>query len=141
MVVAMLRWHHICLALIAGVGSLPVAAVDKDDAGTIELARMDKHIKATDRNHWAYQPIRKPELPTVKEVGWVRNPIDAFILAPLEAKGWKPAPAASGRVLLRRVHLGLTGLPPTLEEQDAFPGTPAALDAVVGELLRRPTYG
>jgi hypothetical protein len=107
----------------------------------MDLKKIDARIKPADRKHWAFQPICKPAPPTVRDAGWVRNPIDAFILARLEAIGWKPAPPAAPPALLRRVHLDLTGLPPTLAEQDAFFKNPTALDNVAAELLGRPTYG
>jgi hypothetical protein len=118
---------------------LPALVADEDRA--IDLAKIDKRIKPADRQHWAFQPIGHPHPPAVKDTAWVRNPIDAFILAKLEAKGWRPSPAAPPRVLLRRLHLDLTGLPPTPQEQDAFSGSPDALDAVADTLLKRPTYG
>ena len=87
--------------------------------------------------------MKRPALPKVKNAAWVRNPIDAFVLAKLEAKGWQPAPPAASAAWLRRVHLDVTGLPPTIAEQDAFlkNPTPEAMDAVVKDLLGRPTYG
>jgi hypothetical protein len=108
-----------------------------------ELAKYDAKIKPADRLHWSYQPVKKPALPKVKNADWVRNPIDAFVLDRLEKKGWQPSPPAEPRAWLRRVHLDVTGLPPTLAEQDAFlkNPTPAAMDAVVKDLLARPTYG
>ncbi|MCC6590037.1 MAG: PSD1 domain-containing protein [Bryobacterales bacterium] len=90
--------------------------------------------------HWSFQPIRKPVPPTVRNAQWVRNPIDAFILAKLEAKDWQPSAAAAPQQLLRRVSLDLTGLPPTIEEQDAFART-GNWDALVEDLLNRPAYG
>ena len=56
------------------------------------------------QNNWAFRPRQRPEPPRVRNVAWVRNPIDAFILSKLEAKGWKPSPAAAPRPLLRRAH-------------------------------------
>src|SRR5437660_343637 len=108
-----------------------------------ELAKYDAKIKPADRAHWSYQPLKRPALPRVKNAAWVRNPIDAFVLAKLEAKGWQPAPPAAPAAWLRRVHLDVAGLPPTLAEQDAFlkNPTPEAMDAVVKDLLSRPTYG
>ncbi|GDY21991.1 hypothetical protein LBMAG56_33380 [Verrucomicrobiota bacterium] len=98
---------------------------------------------STPAEHWAFQPVRRPAVPAVKNSNWPRNPIDAFVLAKLEARGWSPAPAAAPRDLLRRLHLDLTGLPPTPAEQDAFAAepTPAALDRVIDDLLARPTHG
>ena len=92
------------------------------------------------KEHWAFRPLASPKPPTVKNRAWVRNSIDAFVLAKLEGRGWQPAPAAAPSVLLRRIHLDLTGLPPTLAEQAAFT-TPEAADHVVDDLLSRPTYG
>jgi hypothetical protein len=70
--------------------------------------------------HWAYVPPKAAPLPTVKNEAWVRNPIDRFVLAGLEAKGLSPAPAADARTLIRRATFDLTGLPPTADEVEAF---------------------
>ncbi len=107
------------------------------------LAQYDAKIKPADRKHWAYQPVRRPAIPKVRDTFWVRNPIDAFVLARLEKDGFHPAAKATPRALLRRVYLDLTGLPPTLAEQEAFlhHPSPAAFDKVVQDLLSRPTYG
>jgi len=90
--------------------------------------------------HWAFKPIARPRVPEVAGRAWVRNPIDAFVLAKLEAKGWKPAPPAPPGRLMRRMFLDLTGLPPTLAEQDAFARDPD-LDGLANALLARPAYG
>jgi len=90
--------------------------------------------------HWAFQPVRRPGTPQVKDTGWARNPVDPFILAGLEARKLAPAPAAAAETLLRRAYLDLTGLPPTPEEQAAFAANPD-LDAVIDDLLSRPAYG
>ncbi len=93
--------------------------------------------------HWAYvRPVRHP-LPTVQKAGWVRNPIDAFILARLEAEGLTPSPEADRATLIRRVSLDLTGLPPTPQEVDAFLQDTAAdaYERVVDRLLASPHYG
>ena len=70
--------------------------------------------------HWAFIAPKRSPLPTVKDKAWSRNPIDAFVLARLEAEGMRPSPEASKETLLRRVSLDLTGLPPTLEELDLY---------------------
>src|SRR3954468_12647712 len=85
-----------------------------------DLAKFDAKVTADDRAHWAFQPVKRPEVPEVKDASWCRNPIDRFVLAKLEAKGWRPSPPPSPLALLRRIHLDLNGLPPTIEEQDAF---------------------
>lgn len=111
------------------------------DAGATFPA--DEKIAASPAEHWAFQPVRRPPTPEVNSAAWCRNPIDRFVLAKLEARGWRLAPDASPDALLRRVHLDLTGLPPTLEEQAAFFRhlSQDALDEVVDELLARPAYG
>ncbi|YCM44625.1 DUF1549 and DUF1553 domain-containing protein [Verrucomicrobiaceae bacterium 227] len=68
------------------------------------------------RDHWAFQAITRPEVPTVRNQAWVQTPIDAFILAKLEAAGLAPAPPAEPRTLLRRLSYNLTGLPSGFEE-------------------------
>ncbi len=97
----------------------------------------DKRLK-----HWSYQPIRHPAVPKVA-AGWVRNPIDAFILSGLNAHGLKPNPTASRQELIRRVAYDLTGLPPTPEEVTAFlaDSSPDAYAKLVDRLLASPHYG
>jgi hypothetical protein len=105
--------------------------------------RAGKSIAEKGKDHWAFQPIRQPALPTVRDRAWVRSPIDAFVLARLEAAGLRPAPPADKRTLLRRVYLDLLGLPPTADEQHAFlaDDSPEAFAKVVDRLLARPEYG
>jgi hypothetical protein len=93
--------------------------------------------------HWAYITPKRPPLPAVKDAGWVRDPIDAFILAGLEEKKVKPSPEADRRTLLRRLSFDLTGLPPTPEEVRAFVADrdPNAYEKQVDRLLASPHYG
>ncbi|MFN8006983.1 MAG: DUF1553 domain-containing protein [Terriglobia bacterium] len=72
------------------------------------------------KEHWSFAAPVRPKLPEVKAKGWVRNPIDEFILAKLEAAGLEPAPEADRRTLVRRLSLDLTGLPPEPAEVEAF---------------------
>ncbi len=72
------------------------------------------------KKFWSYQPVRKPEPPTVKDTAWPRTDLDRFILAKIEAAGAKPAPDAEPEVLARRLYYNLIGLPPTPEQVDAF---------------------
>src|SRR5690348_5487492 len=74
----------------------------------------------TEEKHWSFQPVQGPPAPTVRDVGWVRNPLDAFVLARLEARNWKPAPPAPPAAFFRRLYLDLIGLPPSLDEQARF---------------------
>ena len=93
--------------------------------------------------HWSFKPVVAPAVPAVKDTGWVKTPVDAFVLAGLEAKGLKPAPPAERRTLLRRVYEDLIGLPPSPGEMDAFlsDGSPDAFAKVVDRLLTSPHYG
>jgi hypothetical protein len=95
------------------------------------------------RRHWAFQPVRKPAPPPVRDVSWVRYPVDAFVLAKLEERGWSPAPPADRADWLRRVTFDLTGLPPSPEDVEAFlsDDSPAAAERVVDRLLESPRYG
>jgi mono/diheme cytochrome c family protein len=92
---------------------------------------------------WAFTRPAEPTVPEVKNTSWVKSPIDAFVLAGLEAKDLKPAPPAGKRELLRRATFDLTGLPPTPEEVQAFlkDGEPQAFARVVDRLLASPRYG
>src|SRR5262245_55448274 len=71
-------------------------------------------------NHWAFQPIQQPRPPTAKNANWVKNPIDAFVLARLEKERLTPSPEADRRAQIRRLYLDLLGLPPRPEDVDEF---------------------
>lgn len=95
------------------------------------------------RQYWAFQPIVQPELPAVENSAWVKNPIDAFVLANLEANQLTPVTPASKRALIRRATFDLTGLPPTPEEIAEFLAdeSPQAFEKVIDRLLASPHYG
>jgi len=95
------------------------------------------------RDHWAFQPIKKVAIPAVKNKAWVKNPIDAFVLAKLESKSMTPAPPAAREALIRRAYYDLIGLPPTVEQVRAFLSdhSPSAWEKVVDGLLASPHYG
>jgi hypothetical protein len=95
---------------------------------------------------WSLKPVVRPDVPTVEPGSGtlpIRNPIDAFIAARLEEAGLKPAPEADRRILIRRLHLDITGLPPSPEAVEAFAADeePNAYERVVDELLESPHYG
>jgi hypothetical protein len=92
---------------------------------------------------WSIQPIRRPPVPAVARRDWGHNPVDAFILARLQAEQLSPAPVAERRTLIRRVTVDLTGLLPTPEEVEAFVNDPEpdAYDKLVDRLLASPHYG
>jgi hypothetical protein len=95
------------------------------------------------KKHWAFIPPQRPQLPTVSDEGWPRNPIDRFVLAKLDEKELKPSPPADKERLLRRVSFDLTGLPPSPEATDAFlrDNAPDAYAKVVDNLLASSAYG
>jgi hypothetical protein len=94
--------------------------------------------------HWSYAKAVRPELPELAEhKSWPKNEIDHFIVARLLQEGLKPAAEADRYAIIRRLSLDLTGLPPTLEEVDAFVSDkdPKAYDNLVDRLLEKKTYG
>lgn len=93
--------------------------------------------------HWAFSPPERPALPEVSEKSWPRNGVDFFVMARLDRKKLKPAKEADRLTLLRRASLALTGLPPTLDEVDAFVAdkSPKAYENAVDRLLDSPRYG
>jgi hypothetical protein len=100
-------------------------------------------VDDTARNFWAFRPVGRPPVAAVKDTAWVRNPIDAFILARLEEKALRPAPPADKAALVRRLYYTVTGLPPTPEEVDDFVrhGDDDAYVALVDRLLASRHYG
>ena len=95
------------------------------------------------REHWAFKKPHRPQLPSIENEAWVRNPVDAFIAAEHERLGLVPLPPAEMHVLLRRVYLDLIGLPPTREQLKAFlaDDSPTAYEDVVDGLLASQHYG
>ncbi|MBW3540641.1 MAG: DUF1549 domain-containing protein, partial [Planctomycetes bacterium] len=109
----------------------------------IELFRRWIAAGAEWEQHWAFVPAKRQAIPAVQNTKWVRNAVDAFILARLEAAGLEPAPPADKPALLRRVYFDLVGLPPALDEVEAFVAdeSPNAYEQVVDRLLASPHYG
>ena len=105
-------------------------------------APKDEQPEADPAKHWAFQPVRRPIIPTLK-IQISTNPVDAFLAAEWEKRGLKPVGEADKATLLRRVHLDLTGLPPTRDELHAFlkDDTPDAYEKVIDKLLASPAYG
>ena len=95
------------------------------------------------KKHWAFQPIANPAPPVVKNKAWVKNDIDRFVLAKLEANGMTANDSADKRTLIRRAYYDLIGLPPTPEQVSAFlsDSSPNAFEKVVDTLLASPRYG
>jgi hypothetical protein len=101
------------------------------------------HRAAAQGDWWSLRPLSQPAVPAVNAKGWVRTPIDAFILASQESRGLHPSAEAERATLIRRVTFDLHGLPPTPEECDAFvkDSDPRAYEKVVDRLLASPRYG
>ncbi len=122
---------------VLGLGAFAAAARSQD------ADPPDRTWTAEQKQHWSFLPPRRTPPPPVKLKGWVRNPIDAFVLATLEDLGLAPAAQADRRTLIRRVTFDLTGLPPSPAEVDAFVADkrPDAFQRLVDRLLGSPAYG
>ncbi len=116
------------------------ADIAGNDAAPLPPAQRIAEFQET---HWSYQPIVSHAPPAVRDAAWVRQPIDAFVLARLEAANLSPNPPADRRTLIRRAHFTLTGLPPTYEEVEAFAADDSAdaLPRLVDRLLESRHYG
>jgi cytochrome c553 len=124
-------------ALSDEASSALAAAIDRMEALPKTTKKLDSHLD------WLLQKPAAAAVPQVKNTAWVVNPIDAFVLQKLEAKGMSPAPPASKRALLRRVYFDLIGLPPTPDEVKDFENNqaPDAYEKVVDKLLADSRYG
>ena len=98
-------------------------------------------IRQRRKEWWSFQPIAKPELPA--ENNWSEHPIDRFVFAKLAEQGLRPADAAERRTLVRRATLALTGMPPTVEETEAFSSdeSPQDYERLIDRLLASPRFG
>ena len=118
-------------------------------ASTSSATASQSKLTAAARAFWSLQPVRKlqlPELPRSQDSAasaWSRNAIDHFILRALLDHGLTPAPEADRLTLIRRATFDVTGLPPTLEEVDAFlaDDAPDAYERMIDRLLASPRYG
>jgi hypothetical protein len=106
-------------------------------------AALTGHAAFGQGHRWPYTPPRRSAVPVVRDGGWVRNPIDTFVMARLERAGLQPNPPADRATLLRRVTFDLTGLAPTPQEVAAFRADPSsdAYEKVVDRLLASPRFG
>ena len=133
-----------------GVPKMPLGGA-LDDASAKQMAAaidaMKPRTAARKDAHWDWLlrlPAAGPaKMPEVRNTGWIRNPIDAFVLARLEREGMKPAAEAERRVLIRRLYFDLIGLPPSPEEIRAFEEDrdPRAYEHLVDRLLTDSRYG
>lgn len=95
------------------------------------------------QEHWSWRPIQNPKPPTVKDTAWPQTELDRFVLAKLESAGIKPAESADRETWIRRVYFDVIGLPPTIEQVDAFlkDDSSDARATVVEGLLNSPHFG
>ena len=124
------------------VRRMPLGGEPLDD-GQIKLLEQWIAAGANYERHWAYEKPERPQLPAVSNPEWVRNPIDLFVLNKLDAAGLKPSVEAGPAVLMRRLYLDLTGIPPTPEQIEDFLARPTdrAYREKAEELLASPQYG
>lgn len=117
----------------------PEVAIDLGVAGTPD----DPLVHESDRAFWCFRPPQRPTVPKVQHSEQVQNPIDAFVLEKLEAKGLQLSPCADTLTLLRRASYDLTGLPPEPFEAQAFlvDQSPSAYEGLIDRLLASPRYG
>jgi hypothetical protein len=134
----------VLLVVLSGF-RLEAAGPPRGSKNPADLAAYDALITSENREHWAFQTLKAPKVPEVKKTTWARNPIDRFVLAALEQQGWNPVRPAAPYALMRRLFLGVTGLPPSPDEQAAFleeySRDPDAVERWVDRLLARPAYG
>jgi mono/diheme cytochrome c family protein len=125
----------------------PYPKIDAKQADAAEKAAQakleERPITESERNYWAFRPVHASAPPKVAEAAWNINPIDAFALSAMKAKGLKPSPRADKRTLVRRAYIDLTGLPPTPADIDAFvkDSSPDAWPKLIDQLLASPAYG
>ena len=131
-IAALTRWVELGLPWPQADGSTATPILKGDD--------LYRHAR---ENLWSLQPIQKPEMPSVQDEAWPRQPLDRLVLAKLEAAELTPSPEADRRTLIRRASFDLLGLPPTPEEVEAFVNddSPQAYERLIDRLLASPAYG
>jgi mono/diheme cytochrome c family protein len=116
----------------------------------LELERPELHkanpatlVSETTKNYWAFRPVADPSVPEVQNAKWATNPIDHFILNRLETAELSPTAPAEKAQLVRRAYYDLTGLPPSIEDVEAFVNDKSekAFERVIDRLLDSPQYG
>ena len=127
---------------------MPPSYMGHDPLGRSDVEVLRQWISegAEYETHWAFQPPERPAEPKVSDPKWIRQPLDSFVLARLDAEGLKPSPSASPATWLRRMALDLTGLPPTLEQTRRFAEAVArlgerAFEGAVDRALSSQRYG
>src|SRR5437016_4216369 len=99
---------------------VPAIAIGLALSATVVFTAETDIFTPAQRSWWAFQPVKKSAVPAVKNQKWVKNPIDAFVMAKLEENNLQPSAPADKTTLLRRATIDMTGLPPTQEEIQQF---------------------
>jgi hypothetical protein len=125
----------------------PAASSSAPAASAPVPAANNKPIAATEaeapKKLWSYLPVKEPSVPAVNNKSWVRSPIDAFVLAQIEAKGLTASPDADRAAFIRRATLDVWGLIPTPEDVNTFVNdtSPDAYEKLIDKLLASDKYG
>ncbi|MDA1274343.1 MAG: DUF1549 and DUF1553 domain-containing protein [Verrucomicrobia bacterium] len=129
------------IAILIGVSLLPFE-LGSQEPPQEKREGLAGHL-IQEQPHWAFEPIRHPEIPGVRNKSWPANPIDHFVLARLESGQLAPSGEADRRTLIRRAYFDLIGLPPSFADVEAFANdaSPNAFAELVDRLLARPEYG
>ncbi|MET0380191.1 MAG: DUF1549 and DUF1553 domain-containing protein [Spongiibacteraceae bacterium] len=146
------RAKQINLAVLLGLSAATAFAADISAVTDVNATAAEKSAttaakappaKLALKPWWSYQPVQEQTVPTVKQAKWVREPIDAFVLAKLEQKNLKPSPDADRGAFIRRATLDVWGVIPTPQEVEAFVAdkSPDAYEKLVDRLLSSPHYG
>jgi hypothetical protein len=130
-------------AIIADFEKWIIAGAADPRHATSEVAKPNLIDVEAGRKHWAYQPLRTPAIPKVKNTSWPNNDIDRFVHAALESARLQPGPDAKKIVLVRRLYFDLIGLPPLPEQITQFihDKSPLAYENLVDRLLASPRFG
>ena len=137
------RFVGAILVCASGVGTFVALGSEENNPPTADNVGAEPPITDSEREHWAFQPLRRPTPPNVQNENWCRTAIDRFILARLKNKKLSPTGDADRATLLRRLCFDLTGLPPSIELQDEVfdDESPDWYERLVDRLLASPSYG
>ena len=150
--------ESLLMKVLEGKGDIPQMPLEMDPLTDAQIklirdwitqgARLSEQESSTaigrrKSDHWAFQPIKRPDVPKVNDNNWVNNGIDSFILKRLSKENLSPSKTAVKATLIRRVYLDMLGIPPTPEQISKFQNddSPAAYEQLVDQILSSPRYG
>jgi mono/diheme cytochrome c family protein len=122
---------------------LPIPKSSETKRPDVKTEKHVPQVNAETKNYWAFRKVVNSPVPDVKKKAWTSNSIDNFILARLDAAGLLPVRPAAKAKLIRRAYYDLTGLPPSIDDVEAFvkDDSPKAFERVIDQLLASPRYG